>query len=53
MSQLSSRKRTNAFDEGLTVDVVYLDFMKAYGRVPYKQLLEKVSSNKIGGRVLN
>lgn len=38
---------TEALDEGLAVDVVYLDFMKAFDRVPHKRLLEKVSGYKV------
>lgn len=41
-----------ALDEGLAVDVVYLDFMKAFDRVPHKQLIEKISSYKVEGKVL-
>ena len=36
----------------MAVDVVYLDFMKAFDRVPHKRLMEKVSSYNIKGRVL-
>ncbi|XP_076068382.1 uncharacterized protein LOC143040829 [Oratosquilla oratoria] len=39
-------------DEGLAVDVVYLDFMKAFDRVPHKRLMEKISSYRIEGKIL-
>ena len=43
---------TEAVDDGLAIDVVYLDFMKAFDRVPHKRLLEKVSSYNIEGMLL-
>ncbi len=43
---------TEAIDDRLAVDVVYLDFMKAFDRVPHKRLIEKVLSYKIEGSVL-
>ncbi|XP_068201954.1 uncharacterized protein [Palaemon carinicauda] len=32
---------TCALDEGMAVDVVYCDFMKAFDRVPHKRLMKK------------
>jgi hypothetical protein len=32
---------TKLLDEGHAVDVVYLDFAKAFDKVPHKRLLEK------------
>lgn len=44
---------TDAIDRGLAVDVVYLDFMKAFDRVPHRRLLEKMSAYNINGNVRN
>lgn len=41
-------KWTATLDEGLALDVVYCDFMKAFDRVPHRRLLAKVSSYGIG-----
>lgn len=41
-----------ALDEGLAVDVVYCDFMKAFHRVPHKRLMEKISTYNIKGGLL-
>ena len=43
---------TEAVDDGLAIDVVSLDFMKTFDRVPHKHLLEKVSSYNIEGMLL-
>ena len=43
---------TEAIDGGMAVDVVYLDFMKVFDRVPHKRLLEKVTSYNIGEKAL-
>ena len=39
-------------DDGGTVDVVYMDFMKAFDKVPHERLLAKLSAYGIGGDVL-
>ena len=39
-------------DVGLPVDVVYLDFAKAFDKVPHKRLSKKLQAHGIGGRVL-
>lgn len=44
---------TEALDNGLAVDVVYLDFLKAFDRVPHRRLMEKVSSYNIKGNSLS
>jgi len=40
-------------DEGHGIDVIYLDYRKAFDTVPHKRLLTKVQQGGIGGRVLN
>lgn len=44
---------TRQLDAGHTVDVVYLDFSKAFDRVPHNLLLYKLSRIGIGGCLLN
>ena len=39
-------------DKGLPVDVIYLDFRKAFDKVPHKRLMVKVKSHAIGGKIL-
>ncbi|XP_030051022.1 uncharacterized protein LOC115464802, partial [Microcaecilia unicolor] len=39
-------------DNGEPVDIVYLDFQKAFDKVPHERLLKKLQSHGIGGRVL-
>ena len=43
---------TEILDDGGTVDVVYMDFMKAFDKVPHERLLAKLSAYGIGGDVL-
>jgi Reverse transcriptase (RNA-dependent DNA polymerase)/Endonuclease-reverse transcriptase len=45
-------KVTEAADSGQPVDVVYLDFAKAFDKVPHARLLRKVEAAGIGGHVL-
>ena len=42
---------TKAIDEGKPMDVVYLDFSKAFDKVPHQRLLHKIDSHGIGGNV--
>ena len=43
---------TSKMDEGVPVDVVYLDFQKAFDKVPHRRLVTKIRAHGIGGRVL-
>ena len=42
---------TKKVDEGSAVDVVYMDFSKAFDKVPHGRLLHKVKSHGIQGEV--
>ena len=44
---------TEAIDSNDQVDIIYMDFMKAFDRVPHRRLLEKVKSYGIDGCILN
>jgi hypothetical protein len=39
------------FDSGDPVDVIYLDFQKAFDKVPHRRLLKKVKAMGIGGKL--
>ena len=41
-----------AIDDGKEVDVIYLDFCKAFDKVPYRRLLKKMQQYGIKGKVL-
>ena len=43
---------TKHLDEGYSVDVIYLDFQKAFDTVPHQRLIQKLSSFGIHGKVL-
>jgi len=43
---------TNYVDSGCPVDVIYLDFQKAFDKVPHKRLLHKLAAHDIGGELL-
>lgn len=43
---------TTRVDKGEPVDVVYLDFQKAFDKVPHKRLLLKIKNYGIGGNIL-
>ena len=40
-------------DEGSPVDIVYLDFAKAFYKVPYERLFKKLEAHGVTGLVLN
>ena len=44
---------TSEQDQGLSMDVIYLDFAKAFDKVPHRRLLEKFRAHSIQGKVLN
>ena len=44
---------TKALDEGYGVDVLYLDYRKAFDSVPHNRLLQKLATYGICGRALN
>ena len=45
-------KMTRLVDEGQAVDVVYLDFSKAFGTVPPNILMEKLAAHGLDGCTL-
>ena len=42
---------TDYVDQGFPIDVVYLDFQKAFDKVPHKRLMKKVGSLGITGKI--
>ena len=44
---------TEASDKGIPVDLIYLDFSKAFDKVPHRRLLEKCKAKGIEGEVLD
>lgn len=44
---------TKLVDEGHNVDVVYLDFAKAFDKVPHQRLLRKMEAHGITGEILH
>ena len=44
---------TKWVDDGSPVDVVYLDFQKAFDKVPHQRLLLKLNADGIGNDVIN
>eukprot|EP00076_Gallus_gallus_P037896 XP_025003434.1 ribonuclease P protein subunit p40 isoform X2 [Gallus gallus] len=45
-------KVTHLVDDGKAVDVVYLDFSKAFDTVPHNILVEKLAAHGLDGRIL-
>ena len=44
-------KATSAVDEGKSLDVIFMDFAKAFDKVPRERLLRKVYTHGIKGKV--
>ena len=44
---------TKMLDEGEAVDLIYLDFAKAFDKVPHCRLFKKLEAHGVGGNVLN
>ena len=44
---------TEAADSGKSIDVIYLDFAKAFNKVPTERLLKKLKAHGVEGRVAN
>ena len=44
-------KVTDAVDQGFNMDIIYLDFAKAFDKVPRLRLLEKLRAHSIGGNI--
>ena len=40
-------------DEGSAVDIIYLDFQKAFDKVPHQRLILKLKSHGIGISIIN
>ena len=55
VSQLleSTEKWTEVLDQGYSVDVIYLDFQKAFDSVPHQRLLKKIYGYGIKGNLYN
>ena len=45
-------KLTKIVDQGKSVDIFYLDFAKAFDKVPQKRLVQKLKNKGIHGNVL-
>ena len=44
---------TKWVDEGSPVDIIYLDFQKAFDKVPHQRLILKLKSHGIGISIIN
>ena len=44
---------TKWVDEGSPVDIIYLDFLKAFDKVPHQRLILNLKSHGIGIRIIN
>ena len=43
---------TRVLDEGKNIDVIFLDFAKAFDKVPRERLVAKLAAHGVSGRVL-
>ena len=43
---------TKWVDEGSSVDVIYLDFQKAFDKVPHQRLILKIKSQGMGNSII-
>ena len=43
---------TESLDEGFGVDIIYLDYSKAFDPVPHKRLISKLEAYRISGEIL-
>ena len=43
---------TKKLDKGEPVDMIYLDFQKAFGKVPHRRLLNKLRAHSVKGKIL-
>jgi len=43
---------TKYLDSGYPVDIIYLDFQKAFDKVPHRRLVLKLKAHGIDGNVL-
>ena len=46
-------RTTKILDEGKSADIFYLDFAKAFDKVPHERLLVKLKSKGVGGEMFN
>ena len=44
---------TKNVDEGSPCDIIYMDFQKAFDKVPHKRLLKKLRKHGISGKLMN
>ena len=44
---------TKRVDDGSPVDVIYLDFQKAFDKVPHQRLIRKLKSHGMGNSIIN
>ena len=52
MNHLNTNRLLSDRQYGIQVDLLYLDFMKAFDTVPFRRLINKLGSYGIGGKVL-
>ena len=48
-----ARLWNRSYDDGEAMDVVYLDFRKAFDKVSKMRLIEKIKSHSVDGRLLS